>query len=190
MDPRVGNQMNLRNGTRSVSPTLRFTDAQMESQHTINMLKKEMRIRYAADPVRIRVVRSPYRICPLGAHIDHQLGPVTAMAIDQAVHLAYAPSGSAEVRLSSLSFDGEVRFSLEAIPPSQDGDWGNYARGAVSALKETYPLTQGIVGVTAGRLGEGGLSSSSAIGVAYLLALEDANGLDVPVGEKSNGPAH
>jgi galacturonokinase len=37
------------------------------------------------------------------------------------------------------------------------------------------PLRQGILGVTSGDWSEGGLSSSSAIGVAYLLALEDCN---------------
>lgn len=34
----------------------------------------------AADDVR--VVASPYRICPLGAHIDHQGGPVLGMTIN------------------------------------------------------------------------------------------------------------
>ena len=124
----------------------------------------------------MRVVRSPYRICPLGAHIDHQLGPVTAMAIDRAVHVAYAPM-LGEVRLSSLDFPGEVAFSLAHVPDRRDGDWGKFARGAVRVLQQRYPLRSGIQGVTAGRLDGGGLSSSAAIGVALLLALEEANGL-------------
>ena len=138
-----------------------------------------MQRRYGVEPDGVRIVESPYRICPLGAHIDHQLGPVTAMAIDRAAHLAYVPSGSSEIRLSSLSFDGEIRFRLDEIPPRREDDWGNYARGAALALKEHVGFEQGILGITAGRLGAGGLSSSAAIGVAYLLALEDANGLAV-----------
>ncbi|MFW6170928.1 MAG: GHMP kinase, partial [Planctomycetota bacterium] len=39
--------------------------------------------------------------------------------------------------------------------------------------------SEGLVGVTAGRVAEGGLSSSAAVGVAYLLALQDVNQLKV-----------
>jgi galacturonokinase len=55
------------------------------------------------------------------------------------------------------------------------GDWGNYARGAVNALQSRYSLSCGVVGLTTGSISEGGLSSSAAIGIAYLLALEHAN---------------
>ncbi len=149
----------------------------------IDRLKRQMQSRYGVAPEKVRVVKAPYRICPLGAHIDHQLGWVTAMTIDQAVFLAYAPSGSREMRLSSLAFDGLVRFHLDQIPPRLQGDWGNYARGAAMALNQAQPLTQGLVGITAGRLGEGGLSSSSSIGVAYLTALADVNGLHYSAAE-------
>jgi len=141
-------------------------------------LRQETIRRYGARPGDVRVVRSPYRICPLGAHIDHQQGVVTAMAIDRALHVAYAPAAG-RVRLSSLDFPGEVAFPLHRVPERSDGDWGNFARGAVRALQRRYPLRFGIEGVTAGRLDGGGLSSSAAIGVALLLALEQANSLMV-----------
>ena len=151
----------------------------MQDDGTVEKLRDQVIQRYGAAEEDVRVVLSPYRICPLGAHVDHQLGQVTAMALDQGVALAYAPSGEPRVRLCSFDFPGEVEFSLEEVPERQDGDWGNYARGAVKALQEEYALGSGIVGVTAGRLGEGGLSSSAAVGVAYLLALEEVNGLRV-----------
>ena len=134
---------------------------------------------YGCNRDDVRVVRSPYRICPMGAHIDHQLGPVTAMTIDRAVYLAFAPSDDARVRLRSLTFDGEIDFTLDAVPPRHEDDWGNYARGAVEAIKSTHELSRGIVGVTTGQISEGGLSSSAAVGCAYLLALEAANDLCV-----------
>jgi galacturonokinase len=146
---------------------------------TIEAVRNEAIARYGLAPADLSVVVAPYRICPLGAHIDHQLGPVTAMAIDQAVYLAFAPSHTCEIKLSSLSFPGEVRFSLDAIPDKQIGDWGNYARGAVRALLHQHTLRQGIVGITAGSLSEGGLSSSAAFGVACLMALEEVNGLRI-----------
>jgi len=151
----------------------------MSQNELMGTLREETARRYGAALAAVRVVVAPYRICPLGAHIDHQLGPVTAMALDQAVLLAYAPSGSREVRLSSRDFSGEVRFELDDVPERREGDWGNFARGAVRALQQSHRLHTGIVGVTAGSLSEGGLSSSAAIGVAYLLALEDVNGLEI-----------
>jgi galacturonokinase len=101
------------------------------------------------------------------------------MALDRGVLLAYAPSASHEVRLSSLEFPGEVQFNLDDVPDMRNDDWGNYARGAVQALQQDHLLQTGLVGVTSGGSSEGGLSSSAAIGVAYLLALEDVNGLKV-----------
>lgn len=136
--------------------------------------------RFGVPAETVRVVRSPYRICPLGAHIDHQLGTVTAMALDEAVHLAYAPLDEPRLQLASEDFGGEVAFALDAVPARRDGDWGNYARGAAQALQGAgHVLRRGLVGMTSGRLGEGGLSSSAAIGVAYLLALEQVNGLSL-----------
>jgi len=149
----------------------------MDSDTIPGRLRTELKKRFGAAPEEIRVVRAPLRICPLGAHIDHQGGTVTAMAIDRAVHLSYIAASDTMVRLTSLSFPGETRFHLDRIPPRSD-DWGNYARGAAAAL-ESYELTRGILGITHGDHGEGGLSSSAAVGVAYLLAMEEANGLSL-----------
>jgi galacturonokinase len=86
--------------------------------------------------------------------------------------------------LASLEFPGEVRFELDAPGAPQAGDWGNYARGAAQALaRGGYALKRGLVGVITGPWSEGGLGSSAAVGVAYLLALEEANGLSVAAEE-------
>lgn len=148
--------------------------------HEVRQLVVE---RFGVAPGEVRLVIAPYRVCPLGAHVDHQLGQVTAMALDRGVTLAYAPAANGRVRLCSLDFAGEVEFALDAVPDPMPGDWGNYPRGAVRALTARYPLRTGIVGATSGKLAEGGLSSSAAVGVAYLLALEEANGLQVSAEE-------
>ena len=130
---------------------------------------------------RVRVVRAPYRICPLGAHIDHQLGPVTAMAIDRSVLLAYAPTGitvgcgspawtsPGPGRVPGRRRAGQTGRRLGQLPAR---------RGAGPAAAD-IALERGIVGVIAGALHGGGVSSSAAVGVAFLLAFEDANGLAV-----------
>jgi galacturonokinase len=156
----------------------------MKQQHeVIESLRSAVVKQFAVPPGQVGIVRAPYRICPLGAHIDHQLGPVTAMAIDRGVLLAFAPLAERRVRMISWDFPGEIEFALDAIPPKIDGDWGNFPRGAARALQQLGPLPSGLVGISSGRLDGGGLSSSAAIGVACLLALEQVNGLSVAAKE-------
>lgn len=151
--------------------------------HPAAELRRAVVERFGVPAGQVRLAIAPYRVCPLGAHVDHQLGQVTAMAIDRGVTLAYAPAADGRVRLCSQDFPGQVDFPLNEVPGPSPGDWGNYPRGAVRALASRYPLHTGIVGVTSGKLAEGGLSSSAAVGVAYLLALEEANGLQVSAEE-------
>ncbi len=146
---------------------------------TIEQLRERVTQWYGIDRDRVKVIFSPYRICPLGAHIDHQLGHVTAMALDQGVLLAFAPSKSPEVKLRSLDFPGETHVHFEDVSEPRPGDWGNYVRGAIQAMRREFSLTRGLVGVTSGRVAEGGLSSSAAVCVAYLLALQHSNHLQV-----------
>lgn len=47
---------------------------------------------------------TPYRVCPLGAHSDHQLGKITGFAIDKGIHIAYGPKMNGVVEISSLQF--------------------------------------------------------------------------------------
>lgn len=125
----------------------------------------------------VRVVKAPLRICPLGAHIDHQLGIVTGMTIDQSVMLAFVPSADEAVHIESVNFPAEARFGLGQIPPYQKGDWANYVRGSVSALRQTHAVSRGMIGVVGGVMPIGGLSSSAAVTAAYLLAMEAINDL-------------
>ena len=47
----------------------------------------------------VRMVKSPLRICPLGAHVDHQHGWVTGMALQASVNLAYSPNEEKYIRI-------------------------------------------------------------------------------------------
>ncbi len=124
------------------------------------------------------IIRAPYRVCPLGAHIDHQLGVVTALALDRGITLAYAPLDTPEIHLASLDFPGEIRFRFDPVAERRVGDWGDYARGAVRALQSFAPLRRGLRGVVAGEYAEMGLSSSAALGLAILRALESVNEIE------------
>ena len=97
-------------------------------------------------------VFAPYRVCPLGAHVDHQHGLVTGFAIDKGV---------------------DFWFNVR-----EDGHhWGDYASGAKYALKKRFELQHGIDGVIQGSLPVGGLSSSAAVLIAYVMAFAKANGI-------------
>ena len=122
---------------------------------------------------------SPYRVCPLGAHVDHQHGLVTGFAIDKGVDLVFSIRDDAKVRLASLSFDGKVEFDIDTPSLVKQGNWGDYARGAKYALRKRFNLTRGIDGVIRGSLPVGGLSSSAAVLIAYVMAYAQANSISL-----------
>ena len=118
---------------------------------------------------------SPYRVCPLGAHVDHQHGLVTGFAFDKGVDLWFTPTEDGTMSLKSLTFDGNVYFDVRKPVHVKEGNWGDYVRGAKYALNKRFELTKGIEGVIKGSLPIGGLSSSAAVLTAYVMALAKAN---------------
>ena len=122
---------------------------------------------------------SPYRVCPLGAHVDHQHGLVTGFAINKGVDLWFNVREDNKVKLTSRSFEGEVEFEIDRASQVKEGMWGDYARGAKYALRKRFELTHGIEGVLQGSLPVGGLSSSAAVLIAYVMAFAKANGINL-----------
>ena len=118
---------------------------------------------------------SPYRVCPLGAHVDHQHGLVTGFAIDKGVDLWFDIRDDGHVHLESKTFEGIVDFDIDAPSQVRERHWGDYARGAKYALKKRFELKRGITGVIQGSLPVGGLSSSAAVLIAYVMAFAKAN---------------
>ena len=120
---------------------------------------------------------SPYRVCPIGAHVDHQHGLVTGFAIDKGVDLWFNVRDDGHVHLESRSFDGVVDFGISQPSQIREFHWGDYARGAKYALRKRFDLSRGIDGVLQGSLPVGGLSSSAAVLIAYVMAFAKANGI-------------
>ena len=131
---------------------------------------------------------SPYRVCPLGAHVDHQHGLVTGFAIDKGVDLWFNVNDGQKskvegqrswpenhVHLESKTFEGVVDFEIDKPSQVRDYMWGDYARGAKFALRKRFDLKRGITGVIQGSLPVGGLSSSAAVLIAYVMAFAKAN---------------
>lgn len=119
----------------------------------------------------------PYRISPLGAHVDHQGGKINGFAIDKGIHIAYGVKHNGVIELSSLNFPKRAQFHVNAIPEIKAGDWADHLRGAAKMLGERYPLHTGLCGVIEGTLPIGGLSSSAAVIIAFLSALCKVNNI-------------
>ena len=117
----------------------------------------------------------PYRISPLGAHIDHQWGKINGLAIDKGIHIAYSRKENGVVELQSLNFPKRAQFHVNSIPDEKVGDWADHMRGAAKMLQEKYPLRYGISAVIEGTLPIGGLSSSAAVIIAFMSALAQVN---------------
>ena len=119
----------------------------------------------------------PYRISPLGAHIDHQYGKINGLAIDKGIHMAYHPKQNGVVELQSLNFPKRAQFFVSAVPEEKQGDWADHLRGAAKMLGEKYRLKVGLSGIIEGSLPIGGLSSSASVIICFLSALCKVNGI-------------
>ena len=120
---------------------------------------------------------TPYRVCPIGAHSDHQLGKITGFAIDKGIHIAYGPKENGVIEIQSVQFEKRAQWHVQATPAVRENDWADHLRGATISLGKRYPLRRGLCAVLCGELPIGGLSSSAAVIISFLSALSAMNGI-------------
>jgi len=127
-----------------------------------------------------QIVISPYRMNPLGAHIDHQGGAVLARTIDQYTVLAFYPLKTARIVLHS---DSEA-FSDKAVAfdiGSRDAEetWIRFAMASANSFAAIKPEAKGFSGLVYGSLVGAGLSSSASVILAYLRGLAHVNNMQL-----------
>ncbi len=120
----------------------------------------------------------PYRVCPLGAHVDHQLGLVTGFALDKGTHLDYIPTDDGSIEVYSENLEGSAIGNVHSDSERQY-IWADYLFGAVETIKKYYPLKNGFKGIVSGSLLGGGLSSSASVILTYLTALCKVNNISI-----------
>lgn len=120
---------------------------------------------------------APYRICPLGAHVDHQHGLVTGFAFDSGIEFLFSATDTGKVEMASLSFEGLTTFNVQRPVEEKQGNWGDYLRGAVWALQQDFRLEKGVRGIVKGSMPIGGLSSSAALLCGFVMAIDKVNSL-------------
>ena len=114
---------------------------------------------------------SPYRICPIGAHVDHQGGVVLGRTLNIGTTLDYEPLDSNEIRITSDQY-GEAIFFIDELDHAH---WVRYAQAAANVLKPR----RGMKAYVTGSLIGSGLSSSASVGLAYIKALADVNEIEL-----------
>ncbi|HEY3418061.1 MAG TPA: galactokinase [Armatimonadota bacterium] len=128
-----------------------------------------------------RLFRAPGRVNLIGEHTDYNDGFVLPAAIDREVLLAATPSGSREVTLHSLDFDGTSTFNLDEIGYDAEQPWSNYLRGVCYVLEEKDFHLRGAEIAFSGDVPVGsGLSSSAALEVATAIAFLQMAEYEVP----------
>jgi len=153
--------------------TLQEKLASSDSSEIPDQVRSIFRERYGADgPVTLS--RAPGRVNLIGDHTDYNDGFVLPMTLEQAVYVALRPRTDDRVRLYSVQFEEEVTDRIDALPAS-GSDWNHYVEGVARVLQGRADLSTGFDAVVYGSVPVGaGLSSSAALEVASLLALQSA----------------
>jgi galactokinase len=123
------------------------------------------------------LVSAPGRVNLIGEHIDYHGLPVLPIAIRRSVRVAFRPRADGRIRAVSAGY-GVRDFGWTAdLAPTAAGDWENYLRAAACAVGRKWGTGRGVDAAIVSDLPPAaGLSSSSALIVAFTLSLLRANG--------------
>lgn len=158
---------------------MKFISLEDQVEELINHLKRREKF----SESDLNIISAPYRISPLGAHIDHQGGPVLGMTINARTLLAFIANHDRKIRLYSTNYPGVVEFGLDNIKTAKKDDWGRYPMGAAKVIQEHMPIDIGFTGTVSGSLPASGLSSSASVGLSYLKALALVNNRNLTLKE-------
>jgi galactokinase len=142
---------------------------------------REQFIRTFQDGHACDLVRVPGRVNLIGEHIDYHRLPVLPVAIRRYIEVAYRRRDDRLIRAAGEAPYGRREFEwTESLATTTPGDWENYLRAAAQAVTTAGWAMETRYGIDAAVSADlpaaAGLSSSSALIVAFTLALARANG--------------
>jgi galactokinase len=113
----------------------------------------------------------------IGEHIDYHGLAVLPMALRHGVEVSYRPLTDRRICAISAPYGRREFEWSHDLNPAPAGDWENYLRAAALAVGGRWGVRHGIDATVVSDLpAAAGLSSSSALLVAFTLALLGANG--------------
>ena len=106
-------------------------------------------------------------------------GLVTGFALNYGIGISYAINDDDYCQVVSHNYEKRKSFRVTEVLEKKN-DWCDYIRGGVKALqKNGYNLKYGINAYIYGELPVGGLSSSAANIISFLIAIAKANGFEL-----------
>jgi galactokinase len=122
-------------------------------------------------------VSAPGRVNLIGEHIDYHGLAVLPMAIRRSIRVEFQARADRRIRAVSTAPYGAREFEWKPdLVPTTAGDWENYLRAAAQAVSRKWGVGRGVdAAISADLPPAAGLSSSSALIVAFTLALLRAN---------------
>lgn len=155
-----------------------MSEASDAAETVLDGLRAGVAARSGVPEELVEGVFSPYRVCPIGAHVDHQHGPALALAIDIGTTLAFVPARDGRCSFASADQPGRAEFDVADPGAGRRDDWTRYPRAAAWALRHRLPTRpRGVTADLSGALAGGGLSSSASLILACVHALAEANEL-------------
>src|SRR5215471_13102311 len=125
------------------------------------------------------MVSAPGRVKLIGEHIDYHGLPVLPMALQRRVCVRFTPRTDRRITAESEHYEPRAFEWTSGLTPVARGDWENYLRAAAQAVAGKWGVLSGIdAHIRSDLPAAAGLSSSSALIVAFTLALLRANGLE------------
>jgi galactokinase len=128
--------------------------------------------------------QAPGRVNLIGEHTDYNEGWVLPCAIDRATTAAVARRSDGRVRALACDLDEDAEFEVAATRPQ--GGFVDYVQGVVFALAGRGVAVPGFdLALASDVPRESGLSSSAALEVAVVTALDSLLGLDLDAVERA-----
>ena len=135
---------------------------------------------YGAEPEI--VAYAPGRIEVLGNHTDYNEGYVFSAAIDKGTFFAVSKVEGAACELTAGDLMETVKFDISDVKPVTEMTWANYVLGSFNWLFDgrTADAKSGFKAMFLGNIPLGaGLSSSAALEMCTLLALQKLYGIEM-----------
>jgi galactokinase len=124
------------------------------------------------------IALGPGRVNIIGEHTDYTGGFVLPMAVDKSVAIAYRKKDGTDATVHSADYDESKTFAIANPERIEGHHWANYIMGVASVTRRAGHRVSAMEAAVAGDVPQGaGLSSSAAVEVATMVALDDVSGI-------------